>query len=634
MISNRYRRLLPASLALAVACAHVFLGPPQFFPLRQAAFAAQIAETKKAAETKEGAAPAAGTRQPQSNQQAAGSAAPSAATAESLSGTQQQLAAEFKDFQAILMKMRDQQTDPNRATLIEKALKESGERRVDSDLHDIVELLRHDKYGDAARMQGKVNEDLDVILKLLMSENDKQRIQDDKAKIRKILDQVNGIIREQKDVQGRTASGDDPKSLAPEQGGLAQRTGNLSKDTRPNQENAGAGEGKEGDKGQPKSDGKSDSKPDGKSDADGKVKEPKPSPKDPSKPGEKADKGGKDNNKADKDNSKGGKADKDGKNDPSSKGEKASPGNAGKPQDGKGQKSQGQGQGQDQGSNDQNEQAQNPNNPPQDSISRRLQAAQEHMNEAQKNLDKAKKEGAVKEQDDALRDLQAAKAELEDILRQLREEEMKRLLAQLEARFRKVLQIQREIYDGTLRVDKVPVAERSHSYEIDTVRLSNREAEITAEVEKALSLLREDGTSVAMPEAVQQVHDDMQQLVHRLAEGKSEVLTQNIEQDVIRALEEIVDAFKKAQKEGKKDPGPPGDGGQPGDPPLIEKLAELKTIRLLQNRVNNRTDRYSKLITGDNEAKDADVREALRRLSEQEARVQKITRDLELGRNL
>ena len=68
------------------------------------------------------------------------------------------------------------------------------------------------------------------------------------------------------------------------------------------------------------------------------------------------------------------------------------------------------------------------------------------------------------------------------------------------------------------------------------------------EVNKALSLLREEGSSVAMPEAVQEVRDDMQQLVHRLAEGKTEVVTQAIETDVIKALEDIVDAFKRRRK--------------------------------------------------------------------------------------
>ena len=546
---------------------------------------------------------------------------PPAAAAENLSTAQQQLAAEFKDLQGILMKMRDQvrQTDPNRAALIEKALKESGERHIEGDFQEVVDLLRRDKFGDAARKQGKVNEDLDAVLKLLLNENRSQRILDEKALIRKYLNLLNGIIREQKDLQGRTAGGEDPKSLSGEQGSLAQRTGNLSKDIRENQDKARGKDdeksddkngGKAGEKSDSKSDGKAGEKSDGKSDGKaGEKSDGKAKPADgKSKPGE--DKGGK----------------SPGKGEPSD--------SQGKSQ-GKSQPGQGQGQGRSEDQKNSPPQAQDSNSPPQeqDPVRKRLEAAKDHMEEAKKRLEKAKKDGALDEQEKALRELDTAKAELEEILRQLREEEMKRLLAMLEARFLKVLQIQREIYGGTVRLDRIPSAERAHAYEIDTGRLSNREAEIVAEVEKALLLLREEGSSVAMPEAVQQVRDDMQQLVHRLAEGKTEVLTQNIETDVIKALEEIIEALKKAQKDAqsKKKPPGPSPNGQPQDPALIDKLIELKTIRLLQMRVNRRTERYSKLIK-EEQADKEDVLDALRRLSEQEARVHKVTRDLELGK--
>ena len=578
-----------------------------------------------------GAEAAATTEAPADAGNVAPAAAASVSPAEVLSTSQQQLAAEFKDLQGILMKMRDQvrQTDPARAALIEKALKESGERHVEADFQDIVDLLRRDKFGDAARKQGKVNEDLDAILKLLLSENRSRGIQDEKALIRKYLNLLNGIIREQKDVQGRTAGGEDPKTLSEEQGGLAQRTGKLSKDIRGDQEKARSRDKdekgrddkeKDDGKGKPKNDGKADGKSPGKSAGQG----PKSAARDPSKPSCKGESES---------------------NDPAGKG-KTTPAESGKSQgegqprgDKQGKSQQGQGQGQSQGrgedANGSPQQAEDSSNPPQeqDPVRKRLEAAKDHMEEAKKKLEKAKKDGALDEQAKALRELDTAKAELEEILRQLREEEMKRLLAMLEARFLKVLQIQREIYTGTARLDKIPVVERSHAYEIDTGRLSNREAEIVTEVEKAHSLLREEGSSVAMPEAVQQVHDDMQQLVLRLAEGKTEVLTQAIETDVIKGLEEILDALKKAQKDAenkKKSSSPPN--GQMQDPPLIEQLAELKMIRALQMRVNRRTERYSKLIDGE-QANKEDVQEALRRLSEQEARVHKVTRDLELGKN-
>ena len=89
----------------------------------------------------------------------------------------------------------------------------------------------------------------------MLSEDRSQRIQDEKALIRKYLNHLNGIIRDQKDVQGRTIGGEDPKSLSGEQGGLAQRTGNLSKDIRENEEKAGSN-GKDDEKSDGKNDGK------------------------------------------------------------------------------------------------------------------------------------------------------------------------------------------------------------------------------------------------------------------------------------------------------------------------------------------------------------------------------------------
>ena len=109
--------------------------------------------------------------------------------------------------------------------------------------------------------------------------------------------------------------------------------------------------------------------------------------------------------------------------------------------------------------------------------------------------------------------MEQAKAQLEEILRQLREEEIERMLAMLEARFRKMLQMQEEVYEGTVRLDKVPAAERTHNHEIEASRLSGKESQIVVEIDKALLLLRDDGSAVAFPEAAEQMRDDMQQVV-------------------------------------------------------------------------------------------------------------------------
>ena len=256
------------------------------------------------------------------------------------------------------------------------------------------------------------------------------------------------------------------------------------------------------------------------------------------------------------------------------------------------------------------------------------------MNEAKKKLDDARRQDAVGKQEEALRELEQAKSDLEEILRQLREEEIERSLAMLEVRFRKMLEMQEEVYDGTQRLDKIPAAERTHNQEIESSRLSSKESQIVVEVDKAALLLREDGGAVAFPEAIEQMRDDMQQVVSRLAGAQVGKITQGIEEDIIAALKDMIAALKKAQKdqEGKKKRPGESQSGEPQDPPLIDMLAELRMIRALQMRVNTRTARYSKLIEGE-QAENPELVEALRRLAERQERIHRVTRDLELGKN-
>jgi hypothetical protein len=55
-------------------------------------------------------------------------------------------------------------------------------------------------------------------------------------------------------------------------------------------------------------------------------------------------------------------------------------------------------------------------------------------------------------------------------------------------------------------------------------------------------------------------------------------------------------------------------------------------IRALQMRVNTRTERYSKLIEGE-QAERQELIEALRKLAEREQRIHEVTRDLEMERS-
>jgi hypothetical protein len=270
---------------------------------------------------------------------------------------------------------------------------------------------------------------------------------------------------------------------------------------------------------------------------------------------------------------------------------------------------------------------------------KRLQAAEKKMREAKLKLEKAKREQAVVDQEEAEAELRQAKADLEEILRQLREEEVERTLAMLETRFVKMLEMQIKVYEDTRRVDRIPAAQRGPEVEIQTGKMAFDERKIVVEADQTLALLREEGSSIAFPESVEQMREDMAQIADRLAAAKADKITIAVEEDVIAALEDMIDAVRQAIKDAEegKQPPPPGQPGEPGDQPLVDKIAELKMIRNLQVRVNQRTDRYARLLDDADDvvgqATSEELLDALKKLSSRERQIQAITRDIVLGLN-
>jgi hypothetical protein len=260
-----------------------------------------------------------------------------------------------------------------------------------------------------------------------------------------------------------------------------------------------------------------------------------------------------------------------------------------------------------------------------------LKKAQQQMQQAQQQLEQAKRAGAVKDQEKAVEELEQAKAELERILRQLREEELERMLVMLEARFRKMLEEQMEIYEETQRLDAATGKAAEHELEIASGRLSRKESLIVREADRALVLLREDGTSIAFPEAIEQARDDMQSIANRLRNGKVDLITQGLEEDVIAALEEALGAMQQALKDLRDQKGQQQQqgGGSPGEKRLVEQLAELRMIRSLQARVNDRTRRYGAMVDGE-QARDRELLDALRDLSLRQQKIFQATKELSM----
>ena len=477
------------------------------------AFGSSIADaqTAKASQTKdEQTNPATDKPSTESGQD---KSAANSTSADKLALEEQRIADKYKHLEEVMLQMAElsAQTDPRRAALLKKALAQSKEQLIGVRIERLIEFLEKDQLSRAVENQTELDQELRSLLEMLLSENRAKRIQSEKARIREYLKRIGNILKQEKDVQARTIDRDDPNLLAGEQGKIAEKTGGLAKDIKNNEEGGSL-----------------------KDDAE-------------KKNADSADK-----------NKDGGDKKSEGDNKKAEGGDKKAEGDA-KPSGDK-NKSQGQGQsGEPQGDNQQQKEGQDqPNEDQQGNPARkRLEAAQKRMEEAKAKLEKAQQEGAAKDQEEAIKELEQAKAELEQILRQLREEEVARVLVMLEARFRKMLEMQRDVYEGTMQLDKIPAAERTHNHEIESSRLSGKEMLIVVEIDKALLVLREDGTTVAFAEAADQMRADMQQVVDRLSQAKVGQVTQGIELDIIATLEEMIDALKKAQKDLEKNQNKP-----------------------------------------------------------------------------
>lgn len=623
-------------------------------------------------------------------------ASPNVNASDELSLAQGQIADKYTRLEELLFKMAalEAASNPRRAAILTRAVEQSKERLTKTQLESIAKLLSQKQLKRAVDGQSEASVDLKALLDLLLSEDRSDRLKSEQARIKDYIKEVERLLRLQKSIQGQTEGGATPDRLAKEQGEVAERTGDLAQKIKENEEPQAAGE--EGsskdpsEEGQPMGDmppgeqkpgeqqpseGKpSEGKPSEGKPSEGKPSEGKPSEGKPSegkpmegeaKPGEEKpgdEKPGEEKPGEEKPGDEKPGEQKPGEEKPMEGKPSEGKPSEGKPSEGKpmegepmegqpsegkpmeGQPQQGQPQqGQPQegkppegGEQQPQDSQQQPENPARKS----LEEAQKRMQDAQKKLEEARRNESVEDQRKAKEELEKAKAQLEEILRQLREEEIKRTLAALEARFRKMLEMQLVVYESTRRLDQLPADSRGEAYIVQCGKLAFDERKIALEAQKALAILQEEGSSVAFPASVEQMSEDMEQVGNRLADTRVDDITIGIEEDIIASLEEMIEALQQAQKdqeEQEQQQQQQQQQQQEQEKPLVDKIAELKMIKALQERVNKRTTRYARLLEDDQDvvgqADSVDLVDALRQLSQRQAEIFRITRDIVLGKN-
>lgn len=561
-----------------------------------------------------------------------------------LANDQDSIKARYKRFNLTLQQMAEilRKQDPERADLLFRALGKSQETRIEDQMNLIFSLLNKEQpqLGEAIDRQEELVGQLKNLLDLLQSEDRRSEIEKEKLRLQELLKDINKLIGKEKDIRAGTERGDDTKKLADKQTDAAKQTDQLGKkiDKQDAEKNGEAPP----DAKSPKPGSKSDEPKDGAQKPEDKNSKPTDDKK--TNEGKKPEDGKKEDD---------GKKPDEGKpsdmNKPGEKGEKPNDGSKpsdpksdkkqqGKPQDGS-QDSQPMpmqdGQESKDGQQPNGDQNQQPDPKKQKTPGRKqLEESRDAMQRAIEELKKQKPDNASKEQDDAIRKLMEAKEKIDEILRQLREEEQKLMLAALEARFKKMLAAQLIIYHDTVRLSKAGESEKATA-QARAVKLSQGEQEILIDADKALILLKEEGSSIAFPESVAGIRQDVQNLVGWLRDAKVGELTQAVEKDVIEALEELIEALQKEMEksdEDKKKQQQQQQQDQEQSQPLVDQIAELKMLRSLQLRVNRRTKQLGRTFEGEQATQEEAVQQ-LQQLSGRQSRIQQATSDLVKGKN-
>lgn len=472
----------------------------------------------------------------------------------------------YARFERMLSQMADVlgRQDPERADLLRRALGKGREDQVKEDIEKVVDLLSKGELGTASEKQTEVVASLETLLKLLQSEDRRSSVERERERLNALLKDVRNVISEQKSARAATQNAEAPSSAAPGQQKALKEADQILEEMKEHDKEAASKESssdeesKSGDQSENESPsrekkGESSGK-DGKQKAAGEPKEGD-APRENIEPGE-------------------GKESKEGKGSESSPGAKKK--SSGSEQSGgrAGNKESKKTPGQEQ-----------------------LENARKQMEEALEELKAQEREKALKSEDEAIAELHEAAEKLEEMLKQLREEEKELLLASLEARFQRMLAAESQIHEETVTLAATPQKDWLDQYYGRCRELAQQQVGLTSECSQTVNLLREDGTSVSILMAVEDIESDMQSVSLWLQESKVAELTQSVQLDIIESLKQLIETTQKEMqnmKEQQQDQQKQQNSQQKQG--LVELMAEIRMLRNLQLQVNRRTKQVDELM--------------------------------------
>ncbi len=575
---------------------------------------------------------------------------------------QKQLAQRFGNLEELFIRMSELEAanNPTRAGLLLQAAKMSKQLATLQRLSVAGDLLSQGQFTRAIQEQVSSQENLRKLLELLQSENRSTRLKDERTRLLEIQQEIRRLEQIQRGQTARTESGQDMKQAATDQKDIKEQLEKVASDLKSQDEDKDKQKNKNESPNGNSNEASKDSLKNAseKKNEDPNINEPKNTEDGQPKDGQPKDGQPKDGQPKDGQPKDGQPKDgqpKDGQpkdGQPKDGQPKDGQPKDGQPKDGQpkdGQPKDGQPKDEDSQSKESDTgESQKPNQSSkkkeqqkpeskEDKAKKRVESARKRMQNAQEKLEEKNRDEAVEEQREAERELREAIDELERILRQLREEEIERSLVDVETRLRKMLDLQRVVREQTEKLGNLTGDAKDLTLEIQANKLSIEQSKIVMEGQRALLLLQDEGSSTAFPEALEQVNADAQSVSKKLTEANVSSLTLSIEDEIIGALEEMLDSLKQVQKKREDKKKQQLDQQQqqsnnPEDEPLVDSIAELKLLKTLQLRINRRTQALAKQTNNQEDVigqvGDPGLLGELEDLAERQQKIHEVTRDI------
>jgi DNA repair exonuclease SbcCD ATPase subunit len=534
---------------------------------------------------------------------------------------QKQLAQRFGKLEELFIRMSELEAtaNPTRAGLLMQAAQMSKQLATLQRLSVAGDMLSQGQFTRAIQEQEASRENLKKLLELLQSENRSSRLRDERARIEEIQNEIRRLEQIQRSQTARTENGQELKQAAADQKDIKDQLDKVDSQLGPKQDDSSKPSDDKPSDDKPSDDKPSDDKPSDDKPSDDKPSDDKPSDSKPSdskpsdsKPSDSKPSDSKPSDSKPSDSKPSDSKPSDSKPSDSkpsdSKPSDSKPSDS-KPSDSKPSDSKPSDQSED-ASGDKSDQPSKPESR-EERAKKRVQKAKQKMQEAEDNLKQENREEAVKDQ----------------------------LAAEtVETRLRKMLELQKAVREETGRLDNLTGDFKERSLEIQANKLSIEQLKVVMEGQRALLLLQDEGSSTAFPEALEQVNLDAQLVSKRLTQANVSLTTQVIEDEVIGALEEMLESLDQVQKkreEKKKQPKKQRQQQQAGgeqEEPLVDDISEIKLLKTLQLRINRRTQSLAKEANNSEDVVgqvgDAGLLGELADLAGRQQKIHEVTRDI------